>query len=326
MEELVSVIVPVYNSEKYLKQCIESIINQTYKNLEIIIIDDESTDKSGEICDEYKKIDYRIQVIHKKNEGVSIARNYGIHISKGKYIAFVDSDDYIEENMIKELVGNIIEFDAEVSICGYKILYEKSNNVKLSDNKNVTVKLSSRETLEMIFNSNKINGFLWNKIFQRKILKERLLREDIDICEDLLLVCEILNDIQNVCYTSKQLYNYRNSEISVTLNPNKIYEKNGKCKYSTAYEEILKIIKYDKDIKDIIKLREIKTILESYYIIIRSNYKSKKINEYTFKFLKENLVFYLLNRKNKIKYKVIFSIMISFIGMQNLMFRLKYRR
>ena len=97
MDDLISVIVPIYNVEKYLKQCIDSIINQTYKKLEIILVDDESPDECGIICDEYQKKDSRVRVIHKKNGGVSSARNVGIDIATGKWITFIDSDDWIDE-------------------------------------------------------------------------------------------------------------------------------------------------------------------------------------------------------------------------------------
>ena len=108
MRDSISIIVPVYNVEKYLEKCIDSILNQSYQNLEIILIDDGSTDNSGSICDEYKKKDQRVQVIHQKNQGQSSARNAGLNIAKGSYIGFVDSDDWIEQNMYEKLYKNII--------------------------------------------------------------------------------------------------------------------------------------------------------------------------------------------------------------------------
>ena len=99
-KELISIIVPVYNVEKYLKKCVDSIVNQTYKNLEIILVDDGATDSSGEICDELEKLDNRIKVYHKENGGLSDARNYGVARATGSYIGFVDSDDYIDAEMI----------------------------------------------------------------------------------------------------------------------------------------------------------------------------------------------------------------------------------
>ena len=128
MKELISIIVPVYNVEQYLDDCLISIINQTYKNIEIILIDDGSTDKSGKICDEYAKKDSRIIVIHKENGGVSSARNAGLRIAKGAYIGFVDPDDWIAEDMYEVLYSNAKKYDADVSVCKYKIV--KNNSIK----------------------------------------------------------------------------------------------------------------------------------------------------------------------------------------------------
>ena len=117
MKELISIIVPVYNVEKYLNRCIDSLISQTYQNIEIILVDDGSTDSSSEIVDGYLKKDNRIKVFHKDNGGLSDARNKGIEISKGKYLSFVDSDDYVTNTYIETLYNTIIEYEADISIC-----------------------------------------------------------------------------------------------------------------------------------------------------------------------------------------------------------------
>ena len=117
---LISIIIPVYNVEKYLAKCLDSVLNQTYKNLEIILVDDGSKDNSGAICDEYAKRDNRIIVVHQKNSGVSKARNLGMSMATGDYIGFIDSDDTIEANMYEVLLKNAIESGAEISYCGLK--------------------------------------------------------------------------------------------------------------------------------------------------------------------------------------------------------------
>ena len=117
--ELVSVIVPVYNVEKYLVQCVDSILNQTYKNIEIILVDDGSTDSSGEICDRYAGSNNNIQCIHKKNQGLGMARNSGIEAASGEYIVFVDSDDYLGENHIANLYAGICSSEADTCIGGF---------------------------------------------------------------------------------------------------------------------------------------------------------------------------------------------------------------
>ena len=118
-EPLISIIVPVYNVEKYLSKCIDSIINQTYKNIEIILIDDGSTDSSGAICDKYALVDSRIHVLHIENSGVSNARNVGLNHATGDYIGFVDSDDYIEPNMYELLLEELIADDVDVVQCNH---------------------------------------------------------------------------------------------------------------------------------------------------------------------------------------------------------------
>lgn len=125
---MISIIVPIYNVEKYLPKCIESIINQTYTDLEILLIDDGSTDNSGLICDKYASIDNRIRVIHKKNGGLSDARNVGLDICKGKYISFIDSDDYIELTMYEKMIKIMINQKVDIVSCNYNHIY---NNNKI---------------------------------------------------------------------------------------------------------------------------------------------------------------------------------------------------
>ena len=127
MNETISIIIPVYNVEKYLNKCLNSVIEQTYKNIEVILIDDGSTDNSGKICDEYAKNDIRIKIIHQQNGGVSTARNNGLEHATGKYITFVDSDDYIEKEMIETMAKKIMKKNADIVICGVTDRDEENN-------------------------------------------------------------------------------------------------------------------------------------------------------------------------------------------------------
>lgn len=120
----ISVIVPVFNVENYLEKCVKSIIEQTYKNLEVILVDDGSTDKSGFLCDELKKQDYRIKVIHKTNGGLSDARNAGIQVSTGKYLSFIDSDDYLERTALEQMMQAILISHSEIAICNIMRFYD----------------------------------------------------------------------------------------------------------------------------------------------------------------------------------------------------------
>ena len=120
----VSIIVAIYNTGKYLKPCLDSLVNQSFKDIELILIDDESSDGSEKICDEYAAYDNRIKVIHKKNEGISMARNTGKLHAISKYIVFIDGDDYVEKDMIKDLYENIIKYDADIVECGVSWIYD----------------------------------------------------------------------------------------------------------------------------------------------------------------------------------------------------------
>ena len=121
---LVSVIIPVYNVEKYMRRCIDSIINQTYTNLEIILVDDGASDRSGKICDEYAQMDHRIKVLHKENGGLASARNAGIQIATGEYISYVDSDDWVETEFIEVLLKGCQDNNAKMSICRYRECFD----------------------------------------------------------------------------------------------------------------------------------------------------------------------------------------------------------
>ena len=213
---LVSIIVPIYNAEKYMKKGIDSIINQTLKEIEIILINDGSSDNSGKIADEYAKKDSRIIVIHQENSGPSVARNKGISIAKGKYIGFVDSDDYVEETMYEEMYKYASENKVQMAMCSY---YEKSihNNKSIIVNTNlqpykVYNKLEIKENIISTFAKNENYGFysLWNKIYERGWLQKTNIQLDInrEHGEDWWFNINIFNKLQSYIYISKPLYNY----------------------------------------------------------------------------------------------------------------------
>lgn len=169
-KDLISVIVPVYKVEKYLEKCIESIIKQTYTNLQIILVDDGSPDNCGKICDEYAKKDLRIEVIHKANGGLSDARNVGISKAKGRYIGFVDSDDYIKEDMYEILLNLIKKYDADVSICN---LYDVIDGKEYVRNKDNGIHEYSRiDILKEILLDKNIQSYAWNKLYKKELFDE----------------------------------------------------------------------------------------------------------------------------------------------------------
>lgn len=149
-EPLISIIVPVYNVEKYLKRCLNSILAQTYSNIEILLIDDGSTDQSGQICDDFAKLDSRIHVLHKVNGGVSTARNLGIKQAKGEYVTFVDSDDYVDEDLISYLYGLIQYANTKMSVCVNRLYNEKTRNLQSSINDGKKEVLTVHESIKRL--------------------------------------------------------------------------------------------------------------------------------------------------------------------------------
>ena len=138
---LISVIIPVYNVEKYLRRCLDSVIAQTYQNLEIICVDDGSIDDSGKICDQYAVRDARIKVIHQENQGLSAARNRGLDAAEGEYIAFVDSDDYILEDMYKKMLDKLLDYSVDLCVCQWQ--YEFSDGRQVVKKKNICLLYTS---------------------------------------------------------------------------------------------------------------------------------------------------------------------------------------
>ena len=206
---LISIIIPVYNVEKYLDRCIESIVNQTYKNLEIILIDDGSTDNSPQICDKWGEKDNRIKVIHKENEGVSSARNIGLDSANGTYIGFVDSDDYIDKQMYKLLLESIHKNNSNIAICNYYISEKNQKYYGVIKQPN---DILERELLE----ENGIKGFNWNKLYSVDLLHGIRFIAEVHIWEDLLFNYQILaNNQVRYSYINEPLYYYVQREKSL---------------------------------------------------------------------------------------------------------------
>lgn len=207
MQELISIIVPIYKVEKYLNKCIESILNQTYSNLEIILIDDGSPDKSGDICDFYKNKDSRIKVIHKKNGGVSSARNIGLDISKGKYIMFVDGDDYIDKNMVMGLYRLIKEQSADIAIGGVNDVDENNNQVNMSK-KVTTFTINQLEAIRELLDEKYFNSVCWGKLYEAWLWKDKRFNENIKIGEDLEILYDIFERVKKVVVNTEKCYYY----------------------------------------------------------------------------------------------------------------------
>lgn len=228
---LISVIVPVYNVEKYLSKCVESIINQTYKNLEIILVDDGSTDNSLQICEKYAQKDNRIKVIHKKNGGQATARNIGLDIAEGEYIGFVDADDYIHSEMYDKLIKRIQKFNSGIVMCGRFNVDEVRGISKPLFEFNSEVVFEDEEILRRFFITDHIDGSPCDKLFDKNIIGEMRFPEGY-ICEDIPFIYNILKGTNKVVHIGEPLYFYLQRRGS-TSKPNKISEKTrGITKYS----------------------------------------------------------------------------------------------
>lgn len=209
MKELVSVIIPVYNSEKYLKRCLDSVLGQTYVEIEIVIIDDGSTDQSRVICDDYARQNQRIKVIHIPNGGVSNARNTGVRISKGSYICFIDSDDYIPSDYVKTLYMDLKSTQSDLSICGMDI--EKESQVNNQDVGNREILLDSRYSKEFLdLNKTFLLYGPCNKIYKSCVIKDKGIFFDTSTSygEDLIFNFLYLNHVKKISYTSATKYYY----------------------------------------------------------------------------------------------------------------------
>lgn len=166
----ISIIVPIYNVENYLDKCIKSIVNQSFKNLEIILVDDGSPDNCPAICDEWAKKDNRIKVIHKENGGLSDARNAGLAVATGEYIAFVDSDDYIEADMYKKLLSVALNNKCDIVSCKLRMVYENDKNFVTKDDSEDIIIYSTEDAMSALIDD-KIRQVVWNKLYKADIVK-----------------------------------------------------------------------------------------------------------------------------------------------------------
>lgn len=216
MKNLVSVIIPIYNADEYIERCLNSVINQTYREIEIIIINDGSTDKSLEIIRKFKKEDERIIILDKNNTGVSDSRNKGIDIAKGEYITFIDSDDYIEKDMIDILVRSIRENRSDISICGFYHVNDKKYISKTKNSKKNI--LDKDEFIEEILRERFFIASLWGKLFRRELLKQERLDCNLKIAEDLEYLLRISLKVEHISLVNDKLYNYYINSDSATNN------------------------------------------------------------------------------------------------------------
>lgn len=208
MKPLVSIIIPVYQVEKYLDKCVTSVVNQTYTNLEIILVDDGSPDNCPTICDQWKERDSRIKVIHQVNGGLSVARNEGMKITTGEFVGFVDSDDWIELNMVEVLLTALQETDADIASCSFQEEREDSERIKNKSIPQEKIIYSSEEALKKLFLGKRfLQNVIWNKLYRRTVIAD-LSFPDGKLYEDGLLIARAFGYAGKVVCIDYPFYHY----------------------------------------------------------------------------------------------------------------------
>lgn len=220
--EKVSVIIPVYNDEKYLKQCVESVLTQTYTNLEIILVDDGSTDHTPEICEEYREKYDQIRVLHKKNGGVGSSRNAGLALATGEYILFIDNDDWLEKHHIEELYKLAKENNADIAAGNFNIFYEDTSTFSywLNDDTYFKKVYSIKEWFSLqyrndFYNMSVVFTVPWDKLYKRSLFKNIVYPEDAPV-EDDLTTWKVYLLANKIAYENKAIYTHRKIKSSVT--------------------------------------------------------------------------------------------------------------
>lgn len=210
----ISVVIPIYNVEKYLRRCIDSVISQTYQNIEIILVDDGSPDRCGEICDQYLTMDKRVVVVHQENRGLSEARNSGITKATGNYIAFVDSDDYVDKNMLEILHNNIVKYNADISCCGHMDVYE-GRNIDIPTNTKEMIRVyNTEQAMETFLYTKEIDVVAWNKLYKMELF-DGIRYMPGKLFEDHFTTYKILDRAGRIVNTNLLLYYYCKRSTSI---------------------------------------------------------------------------------------------------------------
>jgi glycosyltransferase involved in cell wall biosynthesis len=259
---LISIIIPVFNTRAFIRECVESIRRQSYTNLEIILVDDGSNDDSFSICKESEKLDKRVVVLRKKNGGVSSARNLGIKSSKGKYIAFVDSDDIIANDFIETLYNLIIKQSSDVSICNFSTFKKDENNTSFPVKKTLTL-LGKQNAIESLLYQKQIQNSVCAKLYKRELIKKPYFDKNISYGEDLLFNYKVLTLSKKVIISSDIKYFYRQRPGSA-MNSN--FKRDMMSSLDAAF-----IINNDsgENHHNLIKATELKLFIEALVLILK---------------------------------------------------------
>ena len=315
-KKLISVIIPVYNPGRHFKKCIESIINQTYRKLEIILIDDGSTDESPALCDKYAEEDNRIICVHQANNGVSSARNRGLELAHGDFYHFPDSDDYLDLDTYEYLINLIEEKDCGAVAFEHFVTYENSEIEHCMADE----KYGLADTEKALINLTTGSQFCWNKLYKAKLIQDLRFIEDIYRGEDTLFAAQAFLKTKNVWFDKRPLYHYVQSEESACrgvfrpsqLSVLKTYDKYNelyKDRFPLAWEyfliymqEVLVSLYYDlwsdvnsKQYKQ--ERKQVKTTTNKYYKEIKKSRLTTKKQRVKFRFFKTSLTVFCVTHK-----------------------------
>ena len=236
-QPIVSVIIPIYKVEEYLRECLDSVLSQTYENLEIILVDDGSPDQCGEICDEYATKDSRIKVIHKENGGLSDARNAGLDICTGEYISFIDSDDVVHPQFLEILYNTMHSADADISFCDFKkfVCRKDIDKKQISDNNGIE-EFSGKEFINTLFDKLWVpkNIVVWNKLYKKKIFQKQRFPKGLTHEDEYIFTDLYSNDNIKIVYRDFALVYYRVREGSIIMHR---YSENNVVSFFKIYQK-----------------------------------------------------------------------------------------
>lgn len=292
----VSVIVPIYKVENYLNRCVNSILNQTYKNIEVILVDDGSPDKCGEIADSYAIKDNRVKSFHKENGGLSDARNYGMKYVTGEYIVFVDSDDWIKEEMIETLVGIAMDLKADIVQSGFYYAYE---TYLLYDDRYYSedmlpIQLNKNELMRELVINERVKNFAWGKLYKTKLIKDLYFEKGV-LFEDVFWAHKVMDRVDKyaICHKPMCYYLQRSDSIVSTYTVRNIDIIRGLKERHKFIEE-----NYKDLINESYKIL-VKTILLHYYLLNKN--KDKDLDGQYRKQLRDYILSNYLNIQEAIK-------------------------
>ncbi len=294
MNPLITIVVPVYNVEKYLDRCLESITNQSYRNLQIILVDDGSPDASGKICDAWAKQDSRILSLHQKNSGPSVARNYGVQYAKGEYISFIDSDDYVLPEYIEYLYTLLTEHDADISCCGREFSYGIETVTSIEENKRLnSVQIHTAKEMNQIHGTNSDSVSACCKLYKTQLVIDHPFPEG-QLHEDKATTYRIFYDTPKTVVSDRKLYIYfqgNSTSITHTFSPKRLDDM------IKTHRDRIKFYKQAGD-------AELVNIAWNDYVYYITNFSAEnreRINKDKLEEIKANEVFPILQSNNKLR-------------------------